>query len=216
VTTFFINQRIRYLLALDKLKSSIAADLHDNIGAGLTEISILSELSANIVDKSNNATKHLKQISELSRHLTESMSDIVWVVNPKRDSLYDLIVRLKDSYGELLVDLGIKLETSDLDKLSNIKLPMDYRQNLYLILKESLNNAIKHSNCSKIDLIIKIIRNKLYIIVSDNGIGFDTNKIAVGNGITNIRDRGNKINGDIKIISEINKGTKIEFKGNLK
>jgi ligand-binding sensor domain-containing protein/two-component sensor histidine kinase len=216
VSTFFINQRIRYLLALDKLKSNIAADLHDNIGAGLTEISILSELSANIVDKSNNATKHLKQISELSRHLTESMSDIVWVVNPKRDSLYDLIVRLKDSYGELLADLGIKLETSDLDKLSDIKLPMDYRQNLYLILKESLNNAIKHSNCSKIDLIIKIFRNKLYIIVSDNGIGFDTNKTANGNGITNIKDRGNKINGNIKIISEINKGTKIEFRGNLK
>ena len=215
LVTFFINQRIRYLLALDKLKSNIAADLHDNIGAGLTEISILSELSANIIDKSNSATKHLNQISELSRHLTESMSDIVWVVNPKRDSLYDLIVRLKDSYGELLSDLGIKLETSDLDKLSTIKLPMDYRQNLYLILKEALNNAIKHSKCSKIDLIIKIIRNKLYIIISDNGIGFDTDKTDFGNGINNIKERGSKINGKIKIISQIQNGTKIEFEGNL-
>ncbi len=215
LVTFLINQRIRYLVALDKLKSNIAADLHDNIGAGLTEISILSELSANIIDKSNSATKHLNQISELSRHLTESMSDIVWVVNPKRDSLYDLIVRLKDSYGELIADLGIKLETSDLDKLSTVKLPMDYRQNLYLILKEALNNAIKHSKCSKIDLVIKIIRNKLYIIISDNGIGFDTNKVDFGNGINNIKERGSKINGKIKIISEIDRGTKIEFEGNL-
>ena len=64
------------------------------------------------------------------------MSDIVWVVNPSRDSLYDLIVRLKDAYGELLSDLGIKLQTSDLEELNTIRLPMDYRQNLYLILNQ--------------------------------------------------------------------------------
>ncbi len=92
VIAFLINQRIRYLVALDQLKSNIAADLHDNVGAGLTEISILSDLATNEINKPQNATKHIEKISDLSRQLVESMSDIVWVVNPARDSLYDLIV----------------------------------------------------------------------------------------------------------------------------
>lgn len=215
LVTFFINQRIKYLVALDALKSNISADLHDNIGAGLTEISILSELAANEIHKQKFSTKHLNQISDLSRQLVESMSDIVWVVNPNRDSLYDLIVRLKDTYGELLTDLGIKLETTDLDNLTSVKLPMDYRQNLYLILKESINNAIKHSKCTKIEIEIKVLRNSIFVVVSDNGIGFDPKKIVFGNGINNIKERGKKINGIINIFSDIKNGTKIKFSGTI-
>ena len=214
--SFYINQRIKYLLALDKLKSNIAADLHDNVGAGLTEISILSELATNDIYKPINATRHIGKISDLSRQLVESMSDIVWVVNPTRDSLYDLIVRLKDMYGELLVDLGIRLTTSNLEKLSSIKLPMDYRQNLYLILKESINNCIKHSKCKNINLIITISKNTLNIKLSDDGIGFSTETIKTGNGIINIRTRGERIGGKITIKSELNIGTSIEFEGKIK
>ena len=216
LVSFYINQRIKYLLALDKLKSNIAADLHDNVGAGLTEISILSELASNQISKPQIATKHITQISELSRHLVESMSDIVWVVNPKRDSLYDLIVRLKDMYGELLSDLGIKLHTSNLEKLVTIKLPMDYRQNLYLILKESIHNCIKHSKCKNINLEILILKNKLFIKLIDDGIGFNVDQTVKGNGIINIRERGQRIGGKISIESVINKGTKIEFEGKIK
>ncbi|MCB0752208.1 MAG: hypothetical protein KDC52_12100, partial [Ignavibacteriae bacterium] len=141
--TFYINQRIKYLVAMDKLKTNLSADLHDNVGAGLTEISILSELTSSQLSNSG-VSKNLTKISELSRQLVESMSDIVWVVNPNRDSLYDLIVRLKDSYAELLGELCINLQTSNLEKLISIKLPIEIRQNLYLILKESINNSIKH------------------------------------------------------------------------
>lgn len=215
LVSFYINQRIKYLVALDKLKSNIAADLHDNVGAGLTEISILSELASNQINKPQTATKHIAQISELSRQLVESMSDIVWVVNPKRDSLYDLIVRLKDMYGELLADLGIRLHTSNLEKLTTIKLPIDYRQNLYLILKESINNCIKHSKCKNINLEITIIKDKLFIKLFDDGIGFNLEKTLKGNGIINIKERGRKIGGRISIESALNEGTKIEFEGKI-
>jgi ligand-binding sensor domain-containing protein len=213
--TFYINQRIKYLLALDKLKSSIAADLHDNVGAGLTEISILSELATNEINEPKTATRHIGKISDLSRQLVESMSDIVWVVNPTRDSLYDLIVRLKDMYGELLVDLGIKLKTSNLEKLISIKLPMDYRQNLYLILKESINNCIKHSKCKNINLQINISRNILNVKLSDDGIGFSFEGTNKGNGLTNIKKRGENIGGKIHIHSELNVGTTVEFEGKI-
>jgi len=216
VVTFYINQRIRFLVTLDSIKSNIAADLHDNVGAGLTEISILSELATNEIDKPSNASKHIGQISELSRQLVESMSDIVWVVNPNRDSLYDLIVRFKDTYGELLTDLGIKLKTTNLDKLITIKLSMDYRQNLYLILKESLNNCIKHSNCKNIDLVVDVAKNNLLIQLIDNGIGFNLESVTLGNGLKNIQKRGKKIGGNVKITSTKEVGTIIEFEGKLK
>ncbi len=214
--TFYINQRIRYLVAMDKLKTNLSADLHDNVGAGLTEISILSELASNYLEKPNLISKHLNQISQLSRQLVESMSDIVWVVNPKMDSLYDLIVRLKDNYGELLSELGITLQTSNLEKLRNVKLVMEYRQNLYLILKESFNNCIKHSNCTKINFEISVESNKLLFKLKDNGSGFDIKKVKFGNGIKNIKERAKQINCEIKINSVENVGTTIEFEGKLK
>jgi ligand-binding sensor domain-containing protein/two-component sensor histidine kinase len=215
VITFLIRQRIKYLVALDQLKSNIAADLHDNVGAGLTEISILSELASNEINKPLNASKHIEKISDLSRQIVESMSDIVWVVNPTRDSLYDLIVRLKDMYGELLADLGIKLETSNLDELSTIRLPMDYRQNLYLILKESIINSLKHSSCKNVTLTVRVVKNNLSIQLMDDGIGFDLSSRNMGAGLNNIKERGIRIGGEVKIISN-NRGTTIEFEGKIK
>ncbi|RPI71676.1 MAG: hypothetical protein EHM47_09705, partial [Ignavibacteriales bacterium] len=146
--------RIRNLLAIEKLKMKLAADLHDNIGSGLTEISILSELASRQMNNGSRVsnTQNLKSISETSRKLVDNMSDIVWVVNPNKDSLHDLILRLKDSYSEVLTYMGISLKTTNIHQLENIKLPMEYRQNLYLIFKEGLNNCIKHSNCKNIFL----------------------------------------------------------------
>ena len=121
------------MLAIEKLKSKLAADLHDNIGAGLTEISILSEVASrkNNVGE-NKSSNELLNISEISRQLVDNMSDIVWVVNPSRDSLHDLIIRLKDSYSELFNSLEISFKTKNLEKLEDIKLPMEVKQNLYL------------------------------------------------------------------------------------
>jgi signal transduction histidine kinase len=216
LVAFFVFQRFRYFIAMDRLKNNLAADLHDNIGAGLTEISILSEIASHEINKPDLATKHLAQVSELSRNLVDVMSDIVWVVNPKQDSLYDLIVRLKDSYGEILQQLEIKLVTSNLEKLNSIRLPLEQRQNIYLIFKEALNNSIKHSKCSEIKIDIIIERSKITISLEDNGLGFDEKKSNLGNGLVNIKNRAKKINGKVSINSEKNIGTKITFKGTIK
>jgi len=216
IVTFIIRQKFKYLLAMDKLKSNLSADLHDNVGAGLTEISILSEIASSEISKPNLAQKHLGQISELSRELVESMSDIVWVVNPKRDSLYDLIVRLKDSYGEVLGQMGISLVTFNLEKLDNIRLPIERRQNLYLIFKEALNNSIKHSNCSKIKIDFIISGNKLEMSLTDNGKGFDQNKKSLGEGLKNIVERAERVKGKLTINSDLEKGTTIKYEGPIK
>lgn len=206
--------RIKNLLAIEKLKTKLAADLHDNIGSGLTEISILSELASfKDENKESDSKKELKIISDLSRQLIDNMSDIVWVVNPQRDSLHDLIIRLKNSYGETLNSLGISFRVSNLEKLKDIKLPLDFKQNLYLILKEAINNAIKHSKCSVITLDTNARKDFIEISITDDGIGIDENNILYGNGMKNIKQRAESIGGRVKWKSSPNQGTSLRFLG---
>ena len=206
--------RIKNLLAIEKLKSKLAADLHDNIGSGLTEISILSEVASrkNNVGE-NKSNNELLNISEISRKLVDSMSDIVWVVNPSRDSLHDLIIRLKDTYSELLNSLEISFKTKNLEKLEDVKLPMEVKQNLYLIFKEAINNSIKHSKCKHITLEANLRSDVLEISLADDGVGFDESTVSKGNGLKNMINRADQIKGKIKVKSFVNTGTTIRFIG---
>ncbi|MDP2362469.1 MAG: ATP-binding protein, partial [Ignavibacteria bacterium] len=155
----------------------------------------------------------LNKISDLSRQLIDNMSDIVWVVNPSRDSLHDLILRLKDNYSELLNSMGISFRTKNLEKLKDVKLPMDVKQNLYLIFKEAINNSIKHSNCKQITLESNLRNDVLEISLSDDGTGFDESNLSKGNGLKNIESRALKIGGRIKIKSSSESGSSIRFIG---
>jgi ligand-binding sensor domain-containing protein/two-component sensor histidine kinase len=218
--TFFIYYlgtiRVKSQLEIEKLKLKIASDLHDNIGAGLTEISILSEVAER--SDSNNASiikKDLQKISETARQLVDSMSDIVWVVNPQRDSLRDLIVKLKDSYNEFFSSIGISFQVNNVEKSDDIKLPMDYKQNLLLMFKEAINNAIKHSGCKKIVLEAFYKNDIIEIILKDDGKGFNLNDVNFGNGIKNMENRALKIKGRLSWKTAPGKGTIVSFIGKL-
>lgn len=223
IVTLIITVGIYYLssiqyrnkLKIEKLKTKLAADLHDNIGSGLTEISILSEIAQKEITSTSEliVQSKLKNISEVARQLIDNMSDIVWVVNPNRDSLNDLLVRLKDSYSDILTSYGISFKISNLDKLDDLTLPMEYRQNLYLIFKEAINNAIKHSKCKKMILNANVRKNVLELILSDDGIGRDPHNIEFGNGIRNMDTRSNNLGGKLKWSSSPEKGTTVKFIG---
>ncbi|MDZ7763013.1 MAG: two-component regulator propeller domain-containing protein [Melioribacteraceae bacterium] len=150
---YFVTARVQQMLAVERLRTKLAADLHDNIGSSLTEISILSEvISKKLKNEDQSVQKNLKRISEDSRSLIDRMSDIVWLVNPKRDTLYDLILRLEDTYSELLAMTNISFTSKNLKSLEKVSLSMEHRQHLFLIFKEGINNSITHSNCSEITL----------------------------------------------------------------
>ena len=206
--------RIKHQLAIEKLKTKLAADLHDNVGASLTEISILSEVAA---QKSNGKfiPKELKSISEIARQLVDTLSDIVFVVNPEKDSLFDLIIKLKDSYNEFLNSVGVSFKVKNIDKTNDIILPMEFKQNLLLIFKEGINNCIKHSKCTKIILEAKVRGDIIEMILSDDGIGFDELKENKGNGLKNMELRARKLDGRMKWRSSIRKGTVITFIGKI-
>jgi len=208
--------RVKSQLEIEKLKLKIASDLHDNIGAGLTEISILSEVAERSEGNSSTIVKKdLQKISDTARHLVDSMSDIVWVVNPQRDSLHDLIVKLKDSYNEFFSSIGISFQVNNIEKSDDIKLPMEYKQNLLLMFKEAINNAIKHSGCKKLVLEAFYKNDIIEIILKDDGAGFELNKAKFGNGIRNMENRANQIKGKLSWKTESGSGTIVMFSGKL-
>lgn len=207
--------RYRGLLAIEKIKGKLAADLHDNVGSGLTEISILSELVAQqIQNATQSSSLHLISISDKARQLIDNMSDIVWMVNPQRDSFHHLFLRLKDTYSDLLNLAGISFKTSNLEVLSSLKISMEHKQNLFLLFKEGISNSIKHSKCKKISLEAKLNKDELELILNDDGIGLNPSNKEQGNGLTNMRNRALAIGGELTISSS-NKGTTIVFKGKL-
>ena len=208
--------RVKSQLEIEKLKLKIASDLHDNIGAGLTEISILSEVAERSGDNSGSVVKNdLRKISDTARLLVDSMSDIVWVVNPQRDSLHDLIVKLKDSYNEFFSTIGISFRVNNIEKSDDIKLPMEYKQNLLLMFKEAINNAIKHSGCKKLTLEAFYKNDMIEIILMDDGHGINYNEVKFGNGIKNMENRAKKLKGELKWKSEPGSGTIVKFSGRL-
>ncbi len=216
---YFVFSYVRQLLAVERLRTKLAADLHDNIGSSLTEISILSEvISTGLPEENKDARRGLTMISEKARWLVDEMSDIVWLVNPKRDSLYDLILRLEDTYSEIMAYKGISFRAINLKALQSVSLTMEQRQNIFLIFKEAINNSINHSECSELILRAKVTRKRLKMVLEDDGSGFDLDEKknkSLGNGLTNMESRGKKIGGKVKIVSEAENGTKIRFEGSI-
>ncbi len=208
--------RINNLLAIERLRLKIAEDLHDDIGTKLTEISLLSDMVYHVnPDDPKSLKDSVRNIGGIARSLIENMSDIVWLINPKRDSLYELFLKLKDNYEELLSFNKIDLYINNLNFLEKIRLPMEYRKNVYLIFKEAMNNSIKYSECSEISLNTEVNRNLLIITMYDNGKGFNIDRKYSGNGLENMKNRADSISGNLRIQSKKGEGTMIKFTGRI-
>ena len=213
----FIYSRIRSLLIIERVRAKIAADLHDDIGAGLSEINILSAVAETKTppEAKKYVQSELNRISHTAGQIIDSMSDIVWMVNPKKDSVTDMVSRLKDVFNEVLDAKGILFHSENLHFLKKIKLHMESRQFLYLIFKEAMNNAVKYSGCNEITLKISVERKKLTITLQDNGKGFTKDTQKAGNGLINMQERAKKIKGELHIESQPGSGTVIEFQGKI-
>ena len=203
--------RARRLLHVERLRASIAADLHDQVGAGLTDIAILSEVA---VRKAGDLPE-LERVAATARELVDGMGDIVWLVNPRHDSLYELFLRLKDSYAELFAYAGAQLEVGDLSPFEGARLPMPYRQDLHLLFKEALHNALRHSGCRRAELSVSVHRRHLEVELRDDGHGFDPRRRnGHGEGLETMRHRAERLGG-LLIIDSSPQGTAVRFAGSL-
>lgn len=196
-------------LALELLRNKISTDLHDDIGSTLSSISILSEVAAN--EKEAKSKRMLAEINERSHLLMEKMDDIVWSISTRNDSVGNLFSRVQQFASTILEAKNIDYEFRIPDKLKTIKLDMQRRQHIYLILKEALNNLIKYSGCTMVCIVAEYSDGLLKLEVTDNGKGFDTSVLSQGNGLLNMKNRTEAMNGKLNIMSETGKGTRVNL-----
>ncbi len=173
---------------LERVRKRIATDLHDDIGSSLTQISILSEVVQQQTDGNDSQlSAPLSMIAGASRELVDSMSDIVWAINPQKDHLNDLTQRMRRFASDVLTARNIAFEFSEPDEENDIPLGANIRREVFLIFKESVNNLVRHSACTEVKIDFQIAEGALKLTVSDNGKGFDVSQDSEGHGLSSMR-----------------------------
>lgn len=207
--------RLRRLIELERVRTRIATDLHDDIGASLSRMAILSEVVKQQNGHNTQSAQLLTEIADSARGLVDSMSDIVWSIDPRRDDLHHVVSRVRQYASDVLDAQGIAWRFTTPDELASIKLNPDQRRHLYLILKETINNTAKHAQCDTVSIALFVQGHQLTVEVSDNGKGFDLAKASEtgqrrgGNGLKNLQARARELRGDMEIESAPGKGTRI-------
>jgi len=201
----------------ERVRKSVAADFHDELGQKLTKISLFSEILKRKLNKTSpEILDYIDKIINAAKELSRSTRDFIWTINPSQDSLHDVVVYLKDFGDEMFDKTGIKFRANGISKeLEQILLPMEWRRHVTLIFKEAMNNVLKHSKSKNVDFNIALNHTKINIILQDDGIGYSAKKNSTGHGLQNMKTRANLIESDIFITSNNNKGTTIRFSGEI-
>ncbi|HYX28529.1 MAG TPA: two-component regulator propeller domain-containing protein [Pyrinomonadaceae bacterium] len=201
--------RLRRLIELERVRTRIASDLHDDIGSSLSQIAVLSEvLRKQIVGRAAEFSRPLAQIARVSREAVDSMSDIVWAINPEKDHLYDLTRRMRRFVSEVLPARGIDFRLSAPSKEQSVRLGADLRRQVFLIFKEGINNLVRHSQCLHAEIVLHLENGWLMLEIKDDGCGFETS-INDGNGLPSLQRRACAMGGELKIDSHPGTGTVI-------
>jgi signal transduction histidine kinase len=192
-------------------RAMISADLHDDLGASLSSIHLNAAMVQKSMQKDNaKADASLTRIVEDLKMVIENMGDIIWAINPDKKAHKSISGQLKDFYIDLMDGYGIECNYHIDQALEAQITNINARKNLLLIAKEAINNILKHAKSTRIDIFLKEQDNRIFLEIQDNGIGMkDTEKNFSGNGLQNMKNRTEKINGVFKIKSEVGVGTTI-------
>ena len=201
--------RLHKALEVHRVRNRIASDLHDEIGSTLSAISLFSEMAHEQSKTAVASPQLLKKINETSQKVSHTMRDIVWSISTKNDSFNEMITHMHEHAIGLTEVKGYELHFTGDEKLCNISLSMQKRQNIYLIYKEALNNAIKYAEGSNIWISLRKEKTTVLLIIKDDGIGFDCSKKNGGNGLQNMKNRAASMHGNVLIDSGIGCGCKI-------
>jgi signal transduction histidine kinase/ligand-binding sensor domain-containing protein len=220
-------ERLEWQRAVEHERARIAHDIHDDLGAQLTRISMLSESARGELDNPERAVAGLNQIYDTARNLTRAMDEIVWAVNPRHDTLESLASYLEKFAQDLLVAAGIRCRLDMPMEFPAWRLTADVRHNLFLAFKEAIHNVVKHSAASETYIRLTARTTSFQLTIEDNGRGFvpgtrrnnppnDSPRLSSGNGLENMTRRLAEIHGSCDIQSAPGQGTQVIFTVPLK
>jgi len=211
----FYRYRVARLLELERVRTRIATDLHDDIGSGLSRMAILSEVAKQRMDRADRqqTSSILTEIAESARGVTDSMSDIVWAIDPRRDDLSNVVFRVRQFASDVLGSKGIAWSFQAPAEFDKIKLNPQQRRHIFLIFKEAINNAARHADCRSVWLSLSIVHNQIIGKIRDDGRGLAVSSDQIrgdrrgGHGVENMRARAAQLGGHFVIDSSPGLGT---------
>jgi len=197
--------RIKKIVQMERLRVRIAADLHDDVGTNLSSIQVASQIMERQAALSEQDRVQLREIGAIATSTQEMMRDIVWMLNPKNDTLDDFLLKMKEVAARLLQGMRYTFVAPDgrlLDKVS-----IEFKRNLFLIFKEALNNIVRHAAATEAVIRVEQEGGMFSLEIKDNGKGFDMKNATMGNGLNNIRRRAAQIGAAIDVTSKKGEGT---------
>jgi signal transduction histidine kinase len=212
-------ERLERRRALERERARIANDIHDDLGASLTQITLLSQSARDELENAPQAASRVDRIYTTARELTRAMDEIVWAVNPEHDTLDSLAIYLGKFAQDYLRAAGIRCRLHVPDQLPHRPLTAELRHNLFLAVKEALNNVVKHAGATEAQITLTLAENSFTWEVEDNGHGFSIgdvprgspDRLASGNGLANMRRRMEIVGGRFEVQSAPGAGTSVKF-----
>ncbi len=201
------TQQLEYQREIEKVRRQISNDIHDELGAGLTNITMVSELGKLNHKNDNAVTEKFTVISNLSSQLMTSLREVVWTMNPVHDNLNSLFAFLRQTVSSFFEPTNIRIAISTPDVNNEISIDPLMRRNLILIVKEAMNNVVKHSDADTVAFVCTVDQQTLKVKIADNGRGISEHKSVLGNGLKNIKKRVAESGGQVTITTgDGNKG----------
>jgi signal transduction histidine kinase len=209
------HRRERWLLQQERTR--IAREIHDDIGSRMTQLVLHGEVAQGELREGSEMQQRLAEICEESRGVLATMDEILWAVNPQRDTLRDFAPFVCKYAEEFLKPAQIQCLFEVEPEMPAVDFNLALRRSLLMAIKEALNNSVKYSGASEVRIRINWHNQQLSVAVQDNGRGFDPNAVKAGrHGMTNMQERLEEMGGECRILSESGKGCRVEFEIPLK
>ncbi len=208
-------ERLEQQHAIEKERARIARDMHDELGAKLTRISFQGAVAARHLSDPQKVGEEIAKMSHTARALVASLDEIVWAVDPAKDSLENLAGYICRYAGDFFESSPISCEFVIPDKLPDHRLPSDVRHHVFLAVKETLTNILKHAQASRVQIHLAMCAGKFDIVIADDGCGFDPAAPGEngrnGHGLANLQERLQSVRGSCQMESRPGQGTRVEL-----
>jgi signal transduction histidine kinase len=200
--------------AVERERGRIAKDIHDDLGSSLTRIMMLGERTREDMGRPEELAVHAGKIVTSARAAVQALDEIVWAVNPENDTLDGLVGYLNQYANQFFESTNVKCRLEMPARLSRLALPAEVRHDLFLVVKEALNNVFKHAQASEVRVRMAESATGVEIAIEDNGRGFEPGAVTTGrrgNGLENMRKRMENLGGGFRLTSAPGRGTKLSF-----